>query len=246
LRKQYKELDLEFPTLEQFLELHEGGDTYGLFLAKILPRIVGKCIWTSTSSKKQVSQFCTKSDEAFGLLLLENFYARWTWMWENGVLKDKNREAPLALYTNCGDTKGTGGSSNRKLEGWSRQGYERFNVLHGLVAQDRAKQSRVAFEEQIRVDMEHELASKRIKKIQQMEVTHVGSYPAHDFEDVIEGGIGLAVPDVQVSTGEHNDGQGSSNKNSRDDHGSSSSESADDDEGGSDDDIGDEVGDDEE
>ena len=110
------------------------------------------------------------------------------------------------------------------------------------MAQDRAKQSRVAFEEQIWVDMEHELASKRIKKIQQMEVTHVGSYPAHDFEDVIEGGIGLAVPDVQVSAGEHNDGQGS-NRNSRDDDGSSNSESADDEEEGSEDDVGDEVGD---
>jgi hypothetical protein len=205
LREEYANEQLEFPTMEEFLELHKGGEAYRIFLSKIVERIVGKHIWNNNCDKKPLSKFCTRSNEAFGLLLLENCYDRWTDMWRSGDHKDKNKQASPSLYTNSGDTRGQKGS-NRKLEGWSKQGYERFDVLHRLVTDDREKPGRAAFEEELRVELEAERAGKRSKKKPRLEVSQVGSYPAHDFDDVLEGGgTGLAKTDEQAKDEENDD-----------------------------------------
>jgi hypothetical protein len=183
--------------MEQFLQLHENKEVYHLFLTRIVERIVGNAYWKRNSDKKPLSRFCTRSDEAFGLLLLENSYDRWTDMWLRGDYKDKEKKAPRSCYTNSGDTRGLKGS-NRKLEGWSMEGYKRFDELHKLVTADRAKPSRATFEEELRVQLEAERAGRRSRKKPRVEVNHVGSYPAHDFDDVLEGGIDLAMTDEQA------------------------------------------------
>jgi hypothetical protein len=212
--------------MEQFLQLHEDGDAYRLFLTRIVERIVGRASWKRNSDKKPLSRFCTKSDEAFGLLLLENSYDRWSKMWEIQDYKNEKKQAPRSRYTNSGDTRGERGS-NRKLEGWSTEGYQRFDALHKLVTADREKPSRATFEEALRVELEAERAGRRSRKKPRVEVSHVGSYPAHDFDDVLEGGINLALTNEQAK--EVEGGTNSSKSSSDDENGKADHQTDDDD-----------------
>ena len=206
------------------MQLHEDGDAYRLFLTRIVERIVGRASWKRNSDKKPLSRFCTKSDEAFGLLLLENSYDRWSKMWEIQDYKNEKKQAPRSRYTNSGDTRGERGS-NRKLEGWSMEGYKRFDELHKLVTADRAKPSRAPFEEELRVQLEAERAGRRSRKKPRVEVSHVGSYPAHDFDDVLEGGINLAMTNEQAK--EVEEGSTSSKSGSDDENGGADHQSED-------------------
>jgi hypothetical protein len=183
LRRQYQRESREFPTMEEFLKLHEGGETYTVFITEIVKRVVGESVWSKNCTKKLVSEFVTKSDEAFALVTIENHYDRWSYMYAQKDKTDKDRTAPYALYTNCGNTKG-GNGTNRKYDGWSREGLDRFNKLHQLVTEDRTRASRVKFEEGIRAELEANEASKKHRKKVALEDPMGGAYPAHDFEDV--------------------------------------------------------------
>jgi hypothetical protein len=189
LREEYKGNKQAFPTMEDFLALHEGGDAYHLFLTRILERVVGRSSWEGNCDKKLLSTFCTRSDEAFGLLLLENNYDRWTAMWRSGDLRNSKGEAPDTLYTNMAESRTRGSASNRKLEGWSQEGYARFDELYAMVKADREQPSRIELETQIRKELEAKKARKRCHKKQVLEANTGISYPCHDFDDVTTGGL---------------------------------------------------------
>jgi hypothetical protein len=183
LKRKYQRQEKEFPTMDDFLKLHKGGNAYGLFVTQFVRRVVGDAIWKKTASKKLISAFVTKSDEAFALLTIENQYERWSYMYENHDNADKERNAPPALYTNSGKIAG-GRGTNRKHDGWSRDGLDRFNMLHELVTRDRARGSRVKFEEEIREEIKEEEMQRKIRRKAEMEDPLNDVYIAHDFEDV--------------------------------------------------------------
>jgi hypothetical protein len=218
--------------VQQLLKLHEGGEAYHLFLSKLVRRVVGKSRWSNNSTKKLVSQYVTKSDEAYALLNVENQYDRWTIFWENDSREEEDKvELPGAMYTNCGQSGG-GKGTNKKNDGWSTAGMNRFNELHKKITEDRKRASREIFEEKLRADLEAKQASKRLRITAQEEEDETGgAYAAHDFEDVSAAGLGISTT---ITDGDSKDGGPPAKKYSSDDSDDDNHDDDDDDEGGDD------------
>jgi hypothetical protein len=146
------EADDEIYTLESILELSRSGEPYQWFCKQLLPCVVGAKLWHKKHNKELISTIATCSDEAFALLTLENNYERWMavarWNVDNAdlALEDKApKHYPGSLYTNSGMSKKNGRS--RRLQGWAREGYLRFNVFYNQVSRDR--RHRVHFENEL-------------------------------------------------------------------------------------------------
>jgi hypothetical protein len=141
-----------FFKLEDFIGLSPGGSPYAWVCAELLPCVVGWKAWNKKKQKERLSEIATCSDETFMLLTLENNYARWmaeaVWIAINKDTDPPDRapkEFPDARYTNSGSSRRNGRS--KRLHGWAREGYLRFNALYQLVAQDRLR--RALFEKEL-------------------------------------------------------------------------------------------------
>ena len=111
---------------------------------------------SKASTDGRGGKLVTKSDEAFGLLLLDNYMEKW-----KTVLAEEEQARAQALADNDSDNtagqvgrpngkqKKKGGTKipgkytakkngNCKYGGWSRAGTARFNKLYNLVQEDRA------------------------------------------------------------------------------------------------------------
>jgi hypothetical protein len=236
-KTEYSGENKDFPTMEDFLLLHEGGLAYELFTRKFVRRIVGENVWGNNCYQKLLSEYCTASDEAFGLLTLENNYDRWTSMQGTGDYANASKMAPGALYTNSGNSKGKKGSPTR-FQGWTNEGYKRFDTLHKLVKLDRAKPGRKQFEEEMKQYYEHEMCAKLSKKARRAQREENDEdeeiYPPHDFEDVDMGGNNSDVSDGESgSNGNHHMKEADEEEKENDDedeYGSASTHQNDDDE----------------
>jgi hypothetical protein len=139
-------------SIEQILQLSMGKESYQWMCTTFVGCIVGSKTWNKRRSKERVSDIATCSDEAFLLLTVENNYSRWlaeaAWTARNKDKAPHDREVkdyPSAKYTNSGQSKRDGRS--KRLQGWAREGYLRFNKLYQLVARDRNR--RAKFEEHL-------------------------------------------------------------------------------------------------
>jgi hypothetical protein len=172
--------------MEDFLKLHGGGEDYLMFTKEFLRIVVGKRTWKHNSFRTVLSSYCSASSEAFCLLTMENNYARWCSMIETEDYGDRGSTAPPPLYTNAGKSNRLNGKT-KPFQGWTQEGYKRFDELYGIVKADRLKQSRLGFEEKLRKIIEEEEANKRqtneAEEIDEGEVT----YPSHDCDDVVQG-----------------------------------------------------------
>lgn len=96
-------------------------------------------------------QVATPSDEALGLLLLENSEAIWTLEFQKKMDGHKAERVEIggggARYTTSGSNKASKGFT-RKYKGWSQEGIIRFNVLLERVKMDR-KQNGAWFDEKL-------------------------------------------------------------------------------------------------
>lgn len=144
--------DDEIYTLEQFLELSPSGEPYQWFCKHLLPCVVGAKVWHKKHNKELVSTIATCSDEAFALLTLENNYERWMamarWNVDNADMAPEDKAPkrfPGSRYTNSGMSQKNGRS--RRLQGWAREGFLRFNELYNHVSRDR--RHRVQFENEL-------------------------------------------------------------------------------------------------
>lgn len=167
-----------------------GNQAYGLYARQFLKRIVGENIWSHNSYRALLSTYCTVSDEAFGLLTIENNYDRWTNMQESGDMKDVAGNAPPPKYTNPGKGKNVKAGA-RRFQGWSIEGYKRFDELHKAVKASRQDELRVLFEEGLKDYFAEELAkkvAKRKRATKHGEEEEEEVIPAHDFDDVDMGG----------------------------------------------------------
>jgi hypothetical protein len=188
LKNQYTATKKHFPMMEEFLKLHQEEEHYFMFVQEFVRIVVGKKRWTHQCFRLNLSEYCSASGEAFVLLTLENNYMRWSDMAETGDYGDKNHTAPPPLYTNAGKSNRKLGTA-RPFQGWSVEGYERFDVLHKLVLADRAKQSRCRFEEMLKNILMEENTKKRQRPEEEEDDGGEVVYPAHDFADVDRGGI---------------------------------------------------------
>lgn len=186
------------PTLESILELSPNAETYSWVCSVLLKAVVGFNSWNRRYYKETLSDVATASDESFLLLSLENNYDRWKdeWAW-NQANKDKEKDErdeknwAEAKYTNSGRSKSNGRS--KRFQGWSRDGYERFNALHQFVLQDRMR--RANFE----ADLKNMLAEQHNKNVAEVldeedEDEDDEIFPANDMDVVSPSAVARIQP----------------------------------------------------
>ena len=171
----------DFPTMDDLLLLSDGGAHYTWMCAKFIPFVVGFKHWNRFYRTQKLSKLATCSDESFLLLVLENNYERWV---DEAEWLETNKDKPMAerapkhwaaaKYTNSGKSQSNGRC--RPCQGWSNEGYKRFNALHKLVKADR--KGREEFEQEFFEECQAK-ASRKAKDIMVEEEI----YPANDLWD---------------------------------------------------------------
>ena len=113
------------------------------FCDRILECVAGKKEWKQQKAKQTVSSSCVSvTDEAFAMLLMINSWDKFEYMAEHAEIDDKS-EVPETLYT---EKKGR----NRKMQGWSTDGIEKFNKLCLFVIEDRKSEEGQQFENEFK------------------------------------------------------------------------------------------------
>jgi hypothetical protein len=210
-------LKRKFFKLEDFSTLSKGGKPYEWLCTTLLPCVVGWKAWSKQHCKLPISAIATCSDEAFLVLILENNYSRWVseakWFIENKNKEDQ-KKAPKHLanakFTNSGTSKKDGRS--KRLQGWAREGYLRFNELYTLVAEDR--RHRRQFELEL---LEQVCRSEQSVKTKKKDCDDIEQdiFPMHDM-------AGLAEPSMALTRQQESDSErddGGRNEDSEDDDG---------------------------
>ena len=197
--------------MKEILRLSKGRETYSWVCCKFLKCVVGADNWKLNCFRRPLSDFVTNSDEGFLLLILENNYNRWVEEARRAAERkgtdedEENNEEqdslPEALYTNSGNSKAEGKGSSRRFQGWSREGYIRFNRMHELVRYDRAR--RAEFEEEVKRAME-EQSTKAAGGDDSDEDDDEEIFPANDWKNVRKP-VPIGPENEDESEGEGND-----------------------------------------
>ena len=137
----------QVPTVAEMCELRSGanrGRAFAFYCFHFLPCVLGRKLWVDgMRQKRKWSTFVTLSDEAYGLLVLENLYDQWMYEYEN-----KNKSKTEKRQGGGGPKYSTGvGREAKLMKGWSREGVERLNDLIKEVAVDRAEKEAATEEE---------------------------------------------------------------------------------------------------
>jgi hypothetical protein len=117
----------EMPEVSAMMEGRDNVEAYAYYSYHFLPYILGKRRWRLVFNKRlTMDDMATASDEAFGLLVLENNYKKWTWMVNKNKeeQKAKANEMPKTPYYTVGR-----GSRTEKYQGWTLAGMEKFGEL---------------------------------------------------------------------------------------------------------------------
>ena len=111
-----------FETYRNYSTNKEAKAAFMWFGNTIVECVTGKKSWKKKKELGLMSECCTISDEAFGLLLLDNYWDRWVDLYE----KKPKKEVTKAAYTSsaCG---------HRKFFSWTPAGLTRFNALYKMV-----------------------------------------------------------------------------------------------------------------
>ena len=149
----------ELCELQEFLEMRKNGKAFRQFCDNILPCIVGRAKWDKVVACKLVSKMTTSTDEAWGLILLENSWDLWEQMANvpSGKVMPKERKA--TKWTNLEGTP-------KKNEGWGDKGIPRFNELMSGVLADRVanKEVEVEYLRETKERIEGQLSAKKRKR----------------------------------------------------------------------------------
>lgn len=188
--REYAEIGKPFPLMEKILGLSENMDSYLWFAQEFIRIVVGKKTWKSHAFRSKLSEFCAVSGEAFCLLVVENNYERWTSMCESGDYADKKSKAPKPLYTNAGKSSRENGTA-KAFQGWTMEGYHRFDELYNAVKMDRMTEGRDYYEETLKALVAQNNTNERPSRLAEDSGDGEVIYPAHDFDDVVTGGLNL-------------------------------------------------------
>jgi len=152
------------PSLDELMLKRQKEDTFIVFAATFLSRVVGMSIWRKNCAKLPISEMATVSDEAFTLLLLENYWEGWSTKnldeYKSEVTIDettnqkKKRKATWGKFT-------SGAWGSRRFGGWSKEGLVQFNQLYSQVEEDRKKDNAAEVEEQYRLRCVNSKSKKR-------------------------------------------------------------------------------------
>jgi len=122
------------------------------FFGEFLSCVVGKRVWNVQKQYQLISQatmtgssdkLVTVSDEAFALLMYENYQDKWTKQGsaQAGQSEQSGKKVIRGKYT-------VQNSGTCKYGGWSHAGMRRFNELYDLVVEDRACPQAAAVEKE--------------------------------------------------------------------------------------------------
>jgi hypothetical protein len=82
---------------------------------------------------------------------------------------DKHNSASAPLYTNAGKSNRKKGAA-KPFQGWTAEGHKRFDVIYNMVKADRVKDTRSAFEEELKRMVMEEYSKKRQRMMRRMEM----------------------------------------------------------------------------
>ncbi len=128
-----------FPTLAHILKGRTNRhNAYTFYCDYFLQCVVGRRRWKKGVDKTEVREIATVTDEAFGLLLLENSWAKWVDM----AKRNSGTSTVNSRFTNGGV-----GKNSRKFQGWDDPGLTRFNELMKQVKAERNSTTGEDFDE---------------------------------------------------------------------------------------------------
>ena len=208
-----KKDNIEFYTMDELCKLRRAvtdreTEAFHWFISIFLGCICGAKTWSSAQTSMLVSEakdvsgykIVTKSDEAFGLLLIENYMEKWQKMLDDG--DDVESEAPIPISTAGAGTDGRRNRPTRrritgkytakksgttcKYGGWSVEGMARFNELYDMVKEDRACQQATEMEKAVLLKCKERAGIRRCdgNAMQQDGHDEVGGNTALEFMPV--------------------------------------------------------------
>lgn len=115
----------ELPAIADFGALRKGtNEAYMVYCCHFLPCVIGRKKWKKAGKGKGILARATETDEAFGLLLLENNWEKWV------AESTKMEIIPPTKWTSNAKSAGPN-------EGWDNLGRRRYNELCNLCSNDR-------------------------------------------------------------------------------------------------------------
>ena len=151
--------DTDFFTIDELCKLRRSTtererQAYYWFFGTFIECVCGKKAWGKAKfihliSRAKVNNATTErivtvSDEAFALLLIENYIEKWTAAYEatkeqvNEVEYDARGRKKAAQRRRGKYTGATAKTGHCKFGGWTKEGMVRFNELYNMVLEDRA------------------------------------------------------------------------------------------------------------
>ena len=178
--KTFEESGEEFFTIEELTKLRRATTdrerrAFFWFFGTFLECVCGRRSWGKQKNHDLISQatekggrskVVTKSDEAFALLLFENYIEKWKAPPENPDDRELNAQGKRKQPRQRGKYTGIK-SGHCKYGGWSHAGMARFNELYKLVEADRASDVAEAMEKELlafcrrRMGLEHQRESNQ-------------------------------------------------------------------------------------
>jgi hypothetical protein len=135
------------PNLESISSMRKEPEQYAYYCVHFIPSLVGDRNWTKLCRtrmgvKETFDKMVTVSDEAFGLLILENYWDRWVAEWEEK--RQAAEDGRDASFKNLPRTKYSENNPDvKKFGGW-RRGGRRYNDLYNLVKLSRSSEEECA------------------------------------------------------------------------------------------------------
>ena len=129
----------------------EEREAFQWFTGELLECVVGKAAWSKKKYQSRISEaeyanttekIVTVSDEAFALILYENYIDKWIARYHNPIADGERGKKILGKYT-----RSSVGYS--EYGGWSEEGVIRFNQLCQTVVEDRCCRNAKEAEDQV-------------------------------------------------------------------------------------------------
>jgi hypothetical protein len=148
----------QMPPKEQVWQIHNNATVFALVFDKFLPPLIGSTKHKNTRLTSTISEICTKSDEAFLLLVLENNWEKWmaiakTTSQGKGVEVEENMDESTMDEQNGEEIpllKWMGGTFHGgRNSGWLQEVKEEFAKLYNIVMKNQKVHKDMGVEETI-------------------------------------------------------------------------------------------------
>ena len=139
--------------LAAFLDMRKNIPLYFKLCNQVLRKAIAQREWAKHVRQKNdftFDEFVTESTEAFFLVVVENSYERWKWLYrqrhEINKIKStygpKDRSVPMKRLCKgkddpCPDALYTSGHATKRNSGWNDAGIKRYNEFYDAVIADR-------------------------------------------------------------------------------------------------------------